>query len=258
MDLQVRSAADPFSTTASIPFHQAITFEVARTARHIEEAWRLVYEAYRDVGFVQTNPYGMHAAPQALGPHCAVILARSGSVPLSTISSIADGEAGLPLDSVYADELDEIRCGGGRLLEIGLFADRRHSFGNSFNNLLELMRYAFWFGQAMGATDYICGIPPRRARLYGHAFGFKPIGAVKSYATVSDNPVQLMHVTMEYIEAWHAKHRATNYFMTNPMSIEAYEDRYDFAPEAMSRSRLKYFLEYKRRQPAAYVAMAGA
>ena len=258
MDLQVKSAAEPFNDTASIPFHQGISYEIAHTARQIEEAWRLVYEAYREVGFVQPNPYGMHAAAEALGPHCAVILARAGSVPIGTITSITDGEAGLPLDSVYEAELNEIRCRGGKLLEIGLFADRRHNLGNSFTNLLELMRQAFWFGAAFGATDYICGIPPRRAKLYAQWFGFTPVGEVKSYATVSDNPVQLMHVPMDYIEDSHARHRALNYFMRKPMGTEAFEQRYDFAPEAMSRSRLKYFLEYKRQQPTAYVAMAGA
>lgn len=235
-----------------------VAIEVAETDRQIEDAWRLVYDAYRTVGFIQPNPYGMHAARQAMGDHCAVILARSGRAAVSTITSIADADAGLPLDCVCGEELDELRQPGRKLLEIGLFADRRQAWGNSFSTLLELMRYAFWFGQACGTTDYVCGIPPRRARLYRHIFGFEPIGPVKRYATVCDNPVQLMHVRMEYIEAHHARHRATNYFMTHPVEAKEFGDRFDFTAASIYRSRLRYFLDYKQRQFGHYAARAGA
>ena len=75
-------APPPLETTSqNLTFHRpasGVGVEVAETDRQIEDAWRLVYDAYRTVGFIQPNPYGMHAARQAMGHHCAVILARSG------------------------------------------------------------------------------------------------------------------------------------------------------------------------------------
>src|SRR5690606_14492473 len=143
-----------------------IRFEVAQTARQVETAWGMVYDAYRAVGFVRPNRFGLHACCELIGPETAVIVGRIGGLPVNTITAVGDGPEGLPLDAVYNDELEKLRLQGRRMVEIGMFADRRPDSDNSFHALLELMRYAFWFGACLGITDYICGIPPHRARMY--------------------------------------------------------------------------------------------
>jgi len=223
-------------------------FEVARSLDDVLEAWGLLYEAYVRVGFISPNPFELHAVPQAIGPHTLVMLGHVGEGVVSTISGIVDNPRGLPLDSVYPEELDALRAQGRKLIEVGLFGDRRILTGEAdrtIHAIFELMRYTYYFGAYLGATDFVCGIPPRRARLYSRAFGFRPVGEVKSYATVEDNPVQLLHAETAYARENYSRHRALAYFIENPISDSVFEGRFHFEEEQLAGSRLEGYLEAK-------------
>ena len=225
-----------------------LDFDIARSLEDVLEAWHLLYEAYLRVGFIRANPYELHTVPQAIGPQALVILGRIDGLAVGTISAIGDGPGGLPLDSACPEELNELRAEGRKLIEIGLFGDRRDLMGEAgrtFHALFELMRHTYYFGLHLGATDFLCGIPPKRTRLYYRAFGFRPVGEVKSYATVEDNPVQLLHVEADYVREQHSQHRALGYFAQNPMPESLFDGRFRFAPEALAGSPLEGFLKAK-------------
>lgn len=222
-----------------------LRFGVARSVGQVEEAWRLLYRAYVRVGFLKPNDHGIHTVPEAIGPHTAVVQGRIDSLTVSTISAIGDSPLGLPLDGVYRPELDALRGEDRRLIEIGLFADRRKDIDRTFYAMLELMRYTYWFGRYLGATDYLCGIPPRRARLYRRAFGFEPIGEEKIYSTVDGNPVRMLRVRADYILAHHAQHRGLDYFITRPVAFEEFDRRFRFEPDALERSPIPRYLAGK-------------
>lgn len=225
-----------------------LDFDIARSLDDVQEAWRLLYEAYLRVGFIRTNPHELHTVPQAIGPHALVVLGRIRGVLANTICAIGDNPRGLPLDSVYREELDDLRAEGRKLIEIGLFADRRGLMGEvsrTFHAIFELMRYTYYFGRYLGATDFLCGIPPRRTRLYYRAFGFEPVGEVKTYATVEDNPVQLLRVEADYVPEHSSQHRALSYFVENPISEGLFKSRFGFSREALAGSSLESFLKAK-------------
>ena len=218
-----------------------LDFDVARSLSEILGAWRLLYETYLRVGFIQAGSPQLHLVPQAIGPQTLVVLGHIRGDIVSTISAIGDNPLGLPLDTVFPEELSKIRDKGGKLVEIGLFADRRDVLGQTgrtFHALFELMRYTFYYGRYMGATDYLCGIPPKRARLYQRTFGFFPVGEVKSYATVEGNPVQLMHGEISYGLANFKKHRALEFFMANPLPETLFQERFMFSEEELADSPL--------------------
>ena len=225
-----------------------LSFDIARSLCDVTEAWKLLYEAYLRAGFIQENPYGLHTVPEAIGSHVLVVVGRSDDRVVSTISAIGDNPRGLPLDSVYPDELSRLRAEGRRLVEIGLFGDRRDLMGETsrtFHAILELMRYTYHFGYYLDATDCLCGIPPRRSRLYYRMFGFQPIGEVKSYATVEGNPVVLLHLTAEYAREHYAKHRALVHFAEHPIPDEIFKDRFRFSESDLAGSQLEGYLKAK-------------
>lgn len=219
--------------------------QMARTLEEATEAWQLLYMVYRRAGYIDENPFEIHTVPQAIGPHALVVMARQDGVPISTISAIGDGPLGLPLDTVYAEELRQWRKPGRYLLEIGLLGDWRDSTENASSPVFELMRWAFHFGLAQGVTDYLCGIPPRRARLYTRLFGFQAVGELRSYSTVKDAPVVLMHADTEWSVKNCAILRAINYFMKNPLPPSTFEDRCRFDPTEMADSPIGRFLAMK-------------
>src|SRR4051794_7035611 len=102
-----------------------LNFYVARTLDDVLEAWQLVYIAYRGVGLVDANPYELHTMPQAVGAQTLVVTGCLGPLSVSTLSVYLDPPGGLPLDSVYKDELAGLRGEGRRIMEVGLFGDRR-------------------------------------------------------------------------------------------------------------------------------------
>ena len=243
--------AHGLSRTAGGETPQGLTYSVAETIEEVTEAWQLLYRAYLRAGYIKTNPFGIHTVPQAVGPRAVVILGRIRGVTVSTITAMIDGPRGLPLDSVYQHELDALRARGTTLMEVGLFGDRRDIVGEqddrTFTAVFELMRFTFSFGRGEG-VDFVCGIPPRRSRLYGRSFGFQAIGAPTTYSTVEDNPVQLMWADTAQSVANANRHRAIDYFLKNPVPAEEFARRFSFAPEAMAGSDLEQYLLYKQQE----------
>ena len=235
-------------------------FSVARSLGEVIEAWSLLYETYLDVDFISPNRFGVHTVPQAIGSHTAVVRCRVGRTTIGTISCINDTPLGLPLDEVYGPELDTLRGQGRRLAEIGLFAERSEALpppppGQDGSDeggkpgggiMLDLLRYAFYFAVFSNATDIVCGIPPRRAKLYQRAMGFEPIGEVKSYSTVEDNPVVLLRAQLRYMTRDAHQYRMTDYFARNAVRHDEFKARYLFDNHRLVQSPLAGFLRRKQ------------
>jgi hypothetical protein len=238
-------AGQPAAAERLLADGAGLTFYVAQTADQVIDAWHLLYHAYLQAGFIKPSPARIHTVPQAIGRHTAVVLGSISGVTVSTISAIGDSSLGLPLDKEYPDELAELRANGRKLVEIGLFGDRRDITADgdrNFNAIFELMRYAVYFGYHSGATDMICGIPPRRARLYARAFGFQMIGQEKSYDAVEGNPVVLLRAEVQAVKRDHAAHKAVDYWVKNPLPPDVYEQRFDFDPRKIRDTALDRYL----------------
>jgi hypothetical protein len=133
-------------------------------------------------------------------PNVAVVIGRlPDGRAVTTGTCMGDGALGLPLDCVYRLELDGLRRQGRTMCEIGLLADDRQSVGECCTVLFDALRYTFHFGLYLGVSDFICGMHPRRARLYRRLFGFEVFGSERSYSTVKDHPVILMRAQTEHL-----------------------------------------------------------
>lgn len=228
-----------------------LNFLVADTLQNVEEAWGLVYQAYRRDNLIDANPHEIHTTPQAVGPQTAVILACLGPVLVGTLSVYADLDGGLPLDGVYRNEIDALRQSGRRLVEVGLFADRREHIHRAADGLFELMRFAYYFGSHLKADDGIIGVHPRHAPFYMRLLGFEKIGPVRSYPTVKDRAVVLLRrrIREGFVEDPMPKGLA--YFAENSLGPEAFARRYMFDGPEMPASRIGMFLAERRTAHAA-------
>lgn len=227
-----------------------LTFGVARTLGEVVDAWSLVYGAYRVAGLIPHNDHGLHTAPHAVGPHAAVIRGCIGDLTVSTLTVINDHDSSLPLDRVYHDELQALRQKGSRLLEVGLFADRRKKLSRTAESLFQLMRYCFYFGESCGVTDYVIGVHPRHARFYARAFGFEYHGQEKTYAAVNDHPVVMLYGEIARGLSLRPLHPALDYFVRCPVDPTLFEHRYRFPSEEVAASPVGRFMDdYHRSHP---------
>jgi len=229
-----------------------LNYSVARTLQDVLEAWQLVYKAYRADDLIDVNPYEIHTTPQAIGPNSAVITACIGPLAVGTISGYRDGPLGLPLDSVYRPELERLRHSGRKLMEVGLFADRRQHLNRAAEGLFELMRFAYFFGVHLQVDDFVIGVHPRHAAFYMRLLAFEQIGQVKTYPTVKDHAVVLLRLKLDERTEQTKLPKGLAYFLENRVPNEAYSQRYLFDDQSVSGSPLAgYLANYEASTSAA-------
>lgn len=215
----------------------------ARRLDQVEFAWGLVYQRYVDKGLIDANPFGVHTTPQAVGRHACVIYGPSEETFGSTLTLIGDNAHGIPLDSVYAEELGAVRRDGRGLVEVGLLADRRHSTRRGARALFDMMRWAAYYTLHTGATDIVIGVHPRHARFYTRCFGFDQFALPALYPMVNDNPVVPLRLPLLEALAAASLPRGLAYVRDNPIPAGEFSQRFRFEPGQLQGSMIEGFLE---------------
>jgi hypothetical protein len=238
------SAANATSSDTSSE-SAGLIFKVAANVHPVVAAWRLVYKTYLKTGLIRPNPHRIHTAPQAVSPGTVVIVGNIRSVVVTTLSAFVDTNAsagGLPLDRVYGPQLDALRLKGRTLMEVGLFADRRHNLTRTAETLFQLMRFAFHYGVESNVTDFVIGVNPRHARFYERSFGFQVFGPVHQYAAVNDNPVVLLRGDLEHELKQSSLHPALKFFVDHPVPSDTFEPRVQLSAAMLTGTPIAAFL----------------
>ena len=127
---------------------------IAATRSEREAAFELVYEAYLRSGLSDPNPWRVRVTPYHLLPDAEVFVAVHRGQVLLTYTFVFDGELGVPMELVYAREVDELRRAGVRFAEATCLADRREELGGAFLPVfLNLTRFATQFAAARDPPD---------------------------------------------------------------------------------------------------------
>lgn len=221
-----------------------LSFHVATNAQEATDAWTLVYRSYVHSHLIDPNPHHLHTAVQAIGLDTAVIFGRLDSILVTTMSVFIDRgppDAALPLDRVYAAQLDELRSQGRQLMEVGLFADRRRKLTRSVEALYELMRYVFHFGCQQQVTDFVIGVHPRHVRFYTRSFGFEQLGPTLSYPAVNNHAVQLLRGDVQAAISRQPRHPTVQHYLDNPVSEKFYADRFQFTPAQIEGTTIEAY-----------------
>lgn len=231
---------------------EGIRLVVARTLDEVLQSWRLVYDAYVRVGLIKQNPYHLHMAPQAAHPSAAVLSASIHGLLVSTLTAIVDRddlsssekiEGRLPLDRVFGPHLDRLRSDGHRLMEVGLFADRRKHLSRTAESLFQFMRLAFFFGISEKITDFIIGVHPRHVGFYVRFFGFVREEEEKLYPAVNDRPVALLRLNIASQMASRPLHKVLAFFVDNPADSELFQSRFTFSNEDIRGTAIEAWLK---------------
>jgi hypothetical protein len=215
----------------------------ATSLEQVESAWRLVYERYSEMGLIDENPFGVHAAPAAVGQHACVIWGPEGPDVGYTMTLFRDNPMGLALDSVYGQYLDELRANGRRLLEVGMLADRRQSASRGVGALFSMMRWAVHYGLHADLTDIVIGVHPRHAQFYVRCYGFEQFAPPTSYPMVRNNPVVALRLRLHEGLAIDVLPRGLADARDNPVPASSFANRFEFEPSQLSGSLIAGFLK---------------
>lgn len=165
-----------------------ISIKVAASRCDREGAFRLAYNSYLRAGLCGPSSTGMRITPHQLLPSTDVIIAELRGEVISTLSLVRDGELGLPMESIYAAEVNERRRAGLRLAEASCLADRRQSEERFFGIFADIARVMVQMAERSGVDQLLIAVHPRHAKMYCRAMAFEQIGDDRDYPSVNGNP----------------------------------------------------------------------
>jgi hypothetical protein len=184
--------------------NQATTAEVqymiAATRKERAAAFGLVYQSYLRAGLGEPNAYEMRVTPYHLLPTTEVFLATCRAAPIFTMSLVVDGELGLPMECVYADEVARRREQGLVLAEVSCLADRRSEFLGFFPVFLGLSRLMAQHAWCRGVHELLVAVHPKHARFYCRLMAFEPIGQTRAYPTVRNHPAVALCLNFDRVD----------------------------------------------------------
>jgi hypothetical protein len=173
--------ADPLNTTD-------VLYRVASTREERAAAFHLVYNSYLRAGLGEMNRYRMRVTPYHLLPSTEIFVAEHRGKVVFTMSLVTDGELGLPMDSVYGDEVDQFRLKGLRLGEVSCLADCQRHVREFFPIFLCTSRLMAQYARYRGLDALVAAVHPKHSRFYRRYMDFRTFGGEKTYPTVRNNP----------------------------------------------------------------------
>lgn len=185
---------------------RSIHYGLARTLDERMEAFSLVHEAYVRAGLSVSNAFRLRITPYHLLPTSELFVASVGGEVFFTMSLIGDGRLGLPMESIYPEEVASRRAQGIRVAEVGSLADRRNSAGRGFFPIFcGISRYVAQFAVQQGIQQLLITVHPRHAPFYQRLLGFEVIGEERSYPTVRNRPAVPLSLNFETLESAYPK-----------------------------------------------------
>lgn len=163
----------------------------AETTGELEGAFRLVYDEYIKLGYIQ-DPIPTHIFFNIynLLPNSAALVIKCGDMVVSTLSRVRDDEHfGLPMDAVYHDELDGLREQGRRLCEfcaLAISGTFRHR-----NLFMYLFRSMYLNAIETGMNDICIMVNPRHVAFYKAVLLFEDLGPERLYPRLGQPAVAL-------------------------------------------------------------------
>lgn len=180
--------SSPASTSPSRPSKSPIEFRIANTPWDRMAAFRLVYEHYFQIGLIRSNPFRLRVTSYHLLPTTQVFVAVQNEKPICTLSLIADGALGLPMEAIYPEEVERSRSQGLFVGEVSALAGCTGDFRSFLPLFVQLTRLMAQFARRQGMHQFLIAVHPKHASFYERFMGFERIGPVRSYPFVQNAP----------------------------------------------------------------------
>ena len=210
-----------------------IIYKIAATRDERAAAFRLVYRSYLRARLGEPNTHEMRVTPYHLLPTTEVFIALYQGEAIFTVSLVADGELGLPMESVYAEEVARRRERGLLVGEVSCLADRRSQFRRFFPVFLRLSRLMVQYARRQDLDELLVAVHPKHARFYQRFMDFELIGGKTSYPAVRNHPAVALCLDFARID----RERPENYdtFFGQPLPDEQLQ------PRPITKAQRDYF-----------------
>jgi len=213
----------------------SVKYKIAASREERASAFRLVYRSYLEAQLGGSNRYGMRVTPYHLLPSTEIFLATLRGETIFTVTLIGDGELGLPMETVYGEEVERRRRQGLALSEVSCLADRRAWFRGFFPIFVGITRLMAQYARRRGFDELLVAVHPKHARFYRRYMDFEVIGEERAYPTVRNNPAVALSLNFDRVDR--DRPRSYNTFFGRPIADAQLE------PRSITASDRDYFGE---------------
>jgi hypothetical protein len=217
---------------------QEICYKIAATYEERSAAFRLLYSSYLRAGLIDANPFETRVTPYHLLATTDVFVASMWDEVIATMSLVGDGELGLPMEHIYAEEVDRLRQRGLRIGEVSALADRRRRLSRTLPVFVGLARLMIQTARERGLQQVLVAVHPRHARFYQRMLSFEPLGEERSYPLVCNNPAVALSLDFARIDRLRPENHDT--FFAEQIPKE------QLRPQTISAEEIERFLPAAR------------
>ncbi|MBN1588477.1 MAG: long-chain N-acyl amino acid synthase [Pirellulales bacterium] len=210
-----------------------VQYRIAATREQRAAAFRLVHYSYLRAGLTEPNWHEMRVTPYHLLPTTEVFVAICDDEVISTVTLVLDGELGLPMDSVYKQEIMERRARGLWMGELSCLADRRNDPKRFFPIFVRLCRLAAQHARYRGVHEFVAAVHPRHARFYKRYMAFEPIGDERAYPSARNHPAVALSLNFARVDR--ERPRSWDTFFGQPIPHA------QLKPQPIPQSQCDYF-----------------
>ncbi len=173
---------------------------VATTRELRRRAYALAHHVYHKCGYTHGEE-GLVVSEFDAHPETLTLLAQDeAGNDAGTLSLNFDSSLGLPADVTYGAELDALRAGGRKLVEVTRLAIREEH-KHSKVLLTRLINFIFIYARRVkGFNDFVIEVTPRHATYYRRLLQFEQIGAERACPRVQNTVGVLLRLDLSVYE----------------------------------------------------------
>lgn len=182
-----------------------IDFYRVHSREMLEEAFALVKEEYKKEKYIDAGAEPEIPSYNFL-PTSATFVAKMDDAVVGMITLVEDGDEGLPMESIYGEEIGRLRNRKKKMAEISQLAisrgeetmDDGHYRKFRSKILLALFRLVYFFSKCEGIECLCITINPKHESFY-ESIGFESIGGLKTYPRVNNAPALAKMLNMRNV-----------------------------------------------------------
>lgn len=168
-----------------------IRVKLASERDEFEQAFRLVADRYRSRGYDTGETGAFRFTPYHALPGTVTFIAKDGDRVVATLSMVPDNATlGLPMESIYGDEVARLRDEGRALAEVTCLAEEGLTAREFLQVFSTLIRVMFQYHVRHGGDSWVITVNPRHSAFYRRVLGFVQLGPCRAYSSVGNHPAE--------------------------------------------------------------------
>ena len=217
--------AEAKKTPRSLPvpgIARDIQVKIASERSEWREAFELVSSNYQARGYEEPFASKMRFTPYHALPDVITLVAKLGGRVLATMSMVPDNTLlGLPLESIYGDEIKSLRRNRRRMAELTSLAVAKELNLREFRHVFDtIIKLATQYHMSQGGDTWVITVNPRHRDFYTKSMAFTPLGPPRTYSSVQNHPAEGYWTDIERLKAM-ATEKYVRLFFQEPIPGDA-------------------------------------